>query len=193
MPALAGNGPGPAARPAAASTQTAGYRAGGPGPGAGTGICRDAPALPAGTLTSAQKTTLASTAEQEKLAHDLYAAFADRYGIAVFSRIAAAETRHLDAIRAGLTAYGVTDPTAGKAAGAFATPAVQATYDRLLAQGKASQDAALQAGQVVERAEIAALTKALDGLDAANLRQVYGNLLDASQAHLTAFGNWLGR
>ncbi len=188
VPALAGNGPGPG--PAAAASQAVGYRAGVPGAGHGVGC--DQARWPAGTLTSEQQATLASIAEQEKLSRDLYAAFATRYHIPVFTRIAAAETRHLDAIRAALAAYGVADPTAGKAAGTFATPAVQASYNRLLAQGTASQDAALRTGQAVERADIAALSTALKGLTAPRLQNIYTNLLDASRTHLAAFGNWLG-
>ncbi len=189
VPALAGNGPGPG--PAAATSQAAGHRAG--APGTGNGVRCDPAQWRAGTLTSQQKTTLASIAEQEKLSRDLYAAFAARYHIPVFTRIAAAETRHLDAIRAAMAAYGVADPTAGKAAGTFATPAVQASYNRLLAQGTASQDAALRTGQAVERANIAALGNALKGLTAPRLQHVYDNLLDASRTHLAAFGNWLSR
>ena len=85
-------------------------------PGAGSGVGCDQAQSPAGTLTSEQKATLASIAEQEKLSRDLYTAFAARYHIPVFTRIAAAETSHLDAIRTALAAYGVADPTAGKAA-----------------------------------------------------------------------------
>jgi hypothetical protein len=35
--------------------------------------------------------------------------------------------------------------------------------------------------------------QALDGLSAANLRQVYTHLLDAPRTHLTSFGGWLSR
>lgn len=188
VPAIAGNGPGPGA--AAATGQAAGFRAGAPGAGNGIG-CYQAQ-WPAGTLTTQQKTALAAIAEQEKLSRDLYTAFAARYQLPVFTRIATAETRHLDAIRAAMAVYGVADPTAGKAAGTFTTPAVQASYDRLLAQGASNRDAALRAGQAIERADIAALEKALDGLTAPRLEHVYDNLLDASRTHLAAFGNWLG-
>lgn len=182
VPAFAGNGPGPG--PAAAVSYRAGVH--------GNGVRCDLANWPAGTLTSQQKATLASIAEREKLSRDLYAAFAARYHIPVFTRIAAAETRHLDAIRTALAAYGVADPTAGKAAGTFAAPAVQASYNRLLAQGTASQDAALRTGQAVERADIAALSTALKGLTAPRLQNIYTNLLDASRTHLATFGNWLG-
>ncbi|MDN3027124.1 DUF2202 domain-containing protein [Streptomyces sp. S.PB5] len=156
------------------------------------GSCTGYTALAAqGTLTAAQKTTLADMAEEEKLAHDLYTAFAARYDVHVFERIAAAETSHLSAVRTLLDRYDVTDPTAGKPAGEFTDPAVQATYDRLLKQGEDSLSGALKAGRTVETEDIAALKKALSGLTAPDTRQVYTNLLAASERHLAAFEHWI--
>jgi hypothetical protein len=169
-----------------------GARAGG-GTGPGAGQYRDCQALaaaPSGTLTSAQKAALAGMAEEEKLAHDLYAAFATRYDTAVFDRIAAAETRHLAAVRTLLERYQMADPTAGKAAGRFASATVQATYDRLLEQGSASRQAALGVGVTIEQDDVAALQRALGGLGATDVQQLYTHLLAASRTHLTAFQTW---
>jgi hypothetical protein len=194
-PVLAGGpGPGPGDRQVA---QTSTAVPGGPGYGMGQmrgwgpgdGTCQGLPA-PSGTVTAAQKATLADMAEEEKLAHDLYAAFAARYDARVFDRIAAAETQHLTAVRTLLDRYGVPDPTAGKAAGQFASAEVKATYDRLLAQGSASEQAAFKVGITVEKADIAALQKAAQGLTAADVKQVYNHLLTASQRHLDAFQAW---
>jgi hypothetical protein len=132
-------------------------------------------------------------AEQEKLSHDLYAAFATRSGALIFDRIAAAESNHLAAVRTLLQRYGVHDPTAGRTAGHFATPAVQARYDQLLARGNASEQAALSVGVTVENADIAALSTALQGLTAPDVQRVYTNLVTTSQRHLAAFGAWLDR
>jgi hypothetical protein len=63
----------------------------------------------------------------------------------------------------------------------------------LLAKGSASQEAALAVSQDVEKADIAALEKALDGLTAPDVRQVYPYLLMSSRHHLSAFTTWLGR
>ncbi|MDW4904081.1 DUF2202 domain-containing protein [Streptomyces sp. ADMS] len=155
------------------------------------GTCTGDALASQGTLTAAQKATLADMAEEEKLAYDLYTAFAGRYDVRVFERIAAAETNHLSAVRTLLDRCDVTDPTAGQPAGEFADPAVQATYDRLLGQGEESLDAALKAGRTVETDDIAALTKALSGLTAPDARQVYGNLLAASERHQEAFDHWI--
>jgi len=171
-PGWDGNGPG------------AGMRA---GMGAGGGACLLGTDLASGTLTAAQKTTLAAMAEEEKLAHDLYQAFADKYDAVVFDRIAAAETRHLATVRVLLDRYGITDPTAGKALGQFATADVQGTYGAYVREGNASLDAALGVGEKVERADIAALEKAQDGLDAPDVELAYQHLLVASRHHLAAF------
>jgi hypothetical protein len=210
-PALAGAGPF-ADLPVTAATPGPGRPGGGMGSGYGMGngygmggngmtgagvrhgTCLD-PAITAakGTLTEQQKATLVAMAQEEKLAHDLYAAFAGKYDAVVFDRIAASETRHLAAVRTLLDRYGSADPSAGRSAGQFSDPTVQATYDKLLAQGQAGRSAALRAGVTVEQTDIADHTDALDGLSAPDVVQVYTQLRAASQHHLAAFQNWSTR
>lgn len=159
------------------------------GPGAGSGDCLLL--APSGTLTDAQRSALQAGAQEEKLAHDLYTEFAARYDDPVFDRIAAAETNHLAAIRTVLARYAITDPTAGAAAGRFTDPAVQASYDDLLAKGVVGERAALEVGRTVEQADIAQLQAAVQGLTAPDVQQVYEHLLAASEQHQTAFENRL--
>jgi hypothetical protein len=64
-----------------------------------------------GTLTAEQQSTLAAMAQEEKLAHDLYAAFGARYDAVIFDRIAGSETHHLTIVRMLLDRYGLADPT----------------------------------------------------------------------------------
>ena len=155
--------------------------------GRGAGMGADLTNVASGTLTAAQKTTLVSMAEEEKLAHDVYVAFGDKYGIP-FSRITNAETRHLAEVRIVLKRYAITDPTAGKAAGTFTTASTQQLYNKLLAQGTASLDGAKTAARTVESTDIADLKAAAAGVTAPDVTQVYKNLLAASQRHLVAFG-----
>ncbi len=155
--------------------------------GRGAGMDADLTNVASGTLTPAQKTTLASMAEEEKLAHDLYDAFGDKYGTP-FTRITNAETRHLTEVRIVLQRYAITDPTAGKAAGTFATASTQQQYDTLLSQGTAGADAANTAARTVESTDITDLKAAAAGVTAPDVAQLYKNLLAASQRHLVAFG-----
>ena len=155
--------------------------------GRGAGMGADLTNVASGTLTAAQKTRLAAMAEDEKLVHDLYLAFGDKYGTP-FSRITNAETRHLAEVRIVLKQYTITDPTTGKAAGTFTTASTQQLYNKLLAQGTASVDGANAAARIVESTDITGLKAAATGVTAPDVTQVYKNLLAASQRHLAAFG-----
>ena len=159
----------------------------GRGAGMGAGMGADLTGVASGTLTATQKTKLAAMAEEEKLAHDLYVVFGDKYGTP-FSRITNAETRHLAEVRIVLKRYAITDPTAGKAAGTFTTASTQQLYNKLLAQGTASVAGASTAARTVESTDITDLKAAATGVTAPDATQVYKNLLAASQRHLVAFG-----
>jgi hypothetical protein len=145
------------------------------------------------TLTADQKAHLASMAEEEKLARDLYAAFAAKYGTPVFTNIGAAESTHLAAIRTLLARYGIADPTAGRAAGSFASADIAAMYAKLLADGRVSLTAAYGVGKAVEIDDIAKLDHALAGLPTSDVKQVYTNLRLGSTQHLAAFTRLIGR
>ncbi|NNJ61138.1 MAG: DUF2202 domain-containing protein [Dactylosporangium sp.] len=166
----------------------------GNGPGMRDGTC-DCLTITAdqGTLTEAQRSTVAAMAQEEKLAHDLYVAFAAKYDTNAFDRIANAESQHLTAVRALMDRYEITDPTAGQPDGTFSDSTVQATYDRLLAQGTAGEQQAFEVGRTVEQTDIDDLQQALEGLSAADVKQVYTHLLDASRRHLAAFDRWATR
>ncbi len=164
-----------------------GQGVGAQGVGAGTGARGTLQGVATGTLTAEQESTLTAMAEEEKLAHDVYVAFSSTTGDQVFARVATAEDRHLTQVRLLLDRYDLTDPTAGLAAGTFASADVQKTYDSLVAQGK-DLTTALTAARSVESTDIADLTQAQTGLDAPDVELVYGHLLTASERHLTAFG-----
>lgn len=180
------NGTGMAGRqaPVAGSGPMARGRATGAGPAASSTT-----ALGSGTLSSASRATVAAMAEEEKLAHDVYTALAARYpDDPRFSRIAAAETRHLTAMRRVMTAYGITDPTAGKGAGSFATASVQQLYTDLLARAT-TLDAALGVGRAIENRDIADLDAAMAAVTTApDVDTVYSHLRAGSATHLRAFG-----
>jgi hypothetical protein len=144
-------------------------------------------------LTSAQAADLAMMAEEEKVARDLYRAFAARYPSRVWDNIAAAEASHLAAVRTLLVRYGVADPTAGRADGSFASATFQAMYDRLLAKGLTSEVAAFGVGRTVELDDIARLDTALGRVTQSDVRTVYTNLRRGSTQHLRAFERQLAR
>ncbi|WP_149259836.1 DUF2202 domain-containing protein [Actinomadura sp. K4S16] len=155
--------------------------------GPGDGTCLTAPS---GTVTAEQKTALAAQAEEEKLSHDLYTAFAARYDARVFDRIAKAESNHLSAVRTLLDRYGISDPTEGRSSGQFASADVKAEYDRLLAQGSANEQAALQVGATAEKTQLPTMRKAAQDAKAADVKRLYDRLIATSERHLAAFQEW---
>ena len=171
----------------------------GPGPGSGNGnggpsgtpcaACQVAD--PAATsLSATEKESLLYMREEEKLARDVYNAFYDRYGLRVFSNIAASEQAHMNAVLTLLNRYGLADPAA-TTPGVFNNADLQALYDDLIAQGNQSLTEALRAGVLIEETDIADLQDGLALTTHADLRAVYANLLRASQNHLRAFSRQL--
>ena len=138
---------------------------------------------PSGRLTSEQKQRLADQAVREKLSHDVYVAFAKKTGDPRFEHIARSETRHLDAVRALMDRYDVTDPTRGP----DEPGAMRDAYNAYVRDGSSSLHAALETAQQIEKEDIAALKKAAQGLDAPDAERVYEHLIHASEMHLAAF------
>jgi hypothetical protein len=140
------------------------------------------------STTSRAAQTLLFGREEERMARDLYRAFAAKYPTAItFSHIAMSEQRHLDAMNALLASAGVPEPAATLTAGKYADPTIQALYDTWLAQGSASVDAAYQVGVALEKQDISDLEKAIAGDLPAATDRVLGNLLRASRQHLVAY------
>jgi len=143
---------------------------------------------PSATTDSGVASALAFSREEERMARDLYAALAAKYdGARPFSMITNSEDRHFDAMGALLTKYKVTDPSAGKAAGVYAIPAIQDLYDSWLTKGSTNIQAAYQVGVDVEKRDIADLNKSIAAALPADVDAVLGQLLKGSQNHLAAY------
>lgn len=145
-----------------------------------------AAALPSQALTPAEATGILYLRQEEKLARDVYQALATRWDIAAFRNIALAEQRHMDAVDALITRYGLQDPTPADA-GKFSLPELQKLHDDLLARGQVSLTEALRVGVTVEETDIADLKEAIAVAVEAPVLRVFGNLLRASTQHLSAF------
>lgn len=149
-------------------------------------------ATTAATATTAPSSSLTKslqlTREEERMARDLYKALADRYnGALPFNRITRSEQRHFDAVGTLLARYGISDPSSGKSAGAYADPAIQKLYDGWLAQGRTSLDAAYDVGVALEKRDIADLQALIASTTEADAKQLYTNLERASEHHLATF------
>ncbi len=143
------------------------------------------------TLSAEEIAGLKFMREEEKLAHDVYIALYGLWGKKTFYNISLSETKHTEAILALLVKYGIPDPAAGKPAGVFEDPALQALYDTLMAMGSVSEIEALKVGALIEETDIRDIHAKEAVTDEPDILTVYANLLCGSQNHLRAYNSAL--
>ncbi len=146
---------------------------------------------PATSLSVEEIAALKFMREEEKLAHDVYAALYSLWGANVFDQISLSETTHTEAILELLTKYDIADPAAGKAAGVFEDPALQALYNTLMTMGQVSLIEALKVGALIEETDIHDINEKKAITDEADILMVYSSLLCGSGNHLRAFNETL--
>ena len=129
--------------------------------------------------------------EEEQLAHDVYVALGDMWGLRIFENIAASETSHIDAVASLLDRYGIEDPALGNEPGTFTDPAIQDLYEQLVADGSESTEDALAVGAFIEELDIRDLQTRSATTGTAEIIAVYANLERGSRNHLRAFESQL--
>jgi len=160
------------------------------GPNASPGVRPAASGLV--TLSEEEVATLQWMREEEKLARDVYLELSAFYPAKIFTKIAAAEQKHFDALGAKLLLYGVEDPALADI-GMFSNPLLQQRHDDLLALGIVSYAEALGVGVAIESDDILDLQAAIDGTSSRPLGRTYQHLLNGSENHLKAFTRLLAR
>ena len=149
--------------------------------------------VPTGSVSDDEAPALAFMREEEKLAHDVYLALYEMWGLPVFQNIAASEQAHSDAVLSLLQAYSLPDPAAGNGPGQFSDPALQNLYDQMVAQGSQSLLDGLRVGATIEEVDILDLQARLAQTTNAAITQVYQNLSAGSENHLRSFVSMLAR
>ena len=146
-----------------------------------------------GQLTTVEIEGLTYMREEEKLARDSYLILYDKWHLSIFAKIANSEVMHMAKVKDLLDRYGLADPVAGKAIGAFSNPVLQQLYNELIAQGSQSSTAALRVGVTIETVDIQDLQKYRAATSKTDILNVYSSLLNGSYCHLNAFNNQLGQ
>ena len=146
---------------------------------------------PTEPLGEAEQAGIVFMREEEKLARDVYLDLFDRWGINIFSNIAASEQEHMDAAGRIIAKYGLTDPVVDDARGSFTNPDLLALYQQLIAQGAQSLVAAMEVGATIEDLDLSDLAAQLALADNVDLRIVYQNLAKGSRNHLRSFTGYL--
>lgn len=139
------------------------------------------------SLSQSEKEGLVFMREEEKLAYEVYTAFFQKWGLNIFQNISRSELTHTNEVKSLLDTYQIADPAASAPAGKFTNPELQSLYSQLISRGSQSQAEALKAGAAIEEIDIRDLKKLLLSTNAADIRQVYENLLQGSYNHLRSF------
>ena len=143
--------------------------------------------FPVENLSDPEKNALLFMREEEKLARDVYNAMYNQWSVRIFTNIAQAEQRHMDAVLCLLNKYQLTDPVGNNAAGVFQNAQLQTLYNNLMAEGKQTKSAAFTVGAKIEDVDIADLMKLKPSMDNADIRAVFDELTRGSRNHLRAF------
>jgi len=123
--------------------------------------------------------------EEEKMAHDVYSSFYDKFGLRVFANIAKSESKHMEAVLWLINSYKLTDPASNEL-GVFENADIQNLYNKFMAEG-VNEVEALKIGAFIEEYDIADLEKLISETGNMYIVRVYTNLLNGSKNHLRAF------
>lgn len=143
-------------------------------------------ALPVGSPDEAEKDALLYMYEEEKLARDIYALFADLWDKPMFANISRAEQTHMDSVAVLMERYGIAVPGTNES-GTYSDASLQALYLELSAKGSTSMADAILIGGAVEELDILDLKERLELTDQTDIQIVFENLLSGSYNHLNSF------
>jgi hypothetical protein len=121
--------------------------------------------------------------EEEKMAHDFYLKMFEKYRKRIFSNITESEKRHMNAIKHLMNERGISTPVDEKEIGFFKNPEMARHYEELLQSGHKSLYDAYEAGLTLEKADIVDLDERIKRANTPQVRQVLGNLKEASYRH----------
>ncbi len=126
--------------------------------------------------------------EEEKLARDVYTMMYAKWELRVFNNISRSEQMHMDAVKALLDRYEITDPVGENGIGVFENETLQSLYDQLIEAGNVSLVEALKVGGAIEEIDLLDLENETNNdVDNQDIQYVYDNLMRGSRNHLRAF------
>lgn len=146
----------------------------------------------AGTVSEKEAQGLQYMFEEEKMARDVYTYLHEKYEMRVFGNIKQSEQMHMSAI-AGLMEGAEITNKGSEEAGTFSIQEIQDLYDELIKKGDKSVKDALEVGVLIEETDIKDLEDEIASAENESIKQVYTNLLAASNRHIQAFNRNLER
>lgn len=140
-------------------------------------------------LSQIERDALTGMIEEEKLAHDVYVTLAESTALPLYTNIAGAESRHVNALRQVALRYSVDVPSASNMIGEFSDPKFKELYVSLVKKGKNSPLDAAEVGAKIEELDISDLTTAIANSTHDDITAVYSNLQRASRNHLRSYSS----
>lgn len=128
--------------------------------------------------------------EEEKLAHDVYTIFYEKYGSKVFGNILESEVNHQNKVLTLLESRNITDPRSLEN-GVFQNSDLQKFYDDLIEQGMQNETEAFRVGVIIEETDIADITEQLSTTTEEDVVVALEDLRRGSENHLRAFNKQL--
>lgn len=138
-------------------------------------------------LSSLERDGLIYMRLEEKLARDVYLTLGKTYRQKMFVNIPESEQRHMDAVKALLDKYEITDPVTDNEVGSFSNAEFKKLFDDLVAKGQTSFKDAMLVGKEIEEMDIKDLIERIEQTDNPDIKAVYENLKRGSENHLRAF------
>ncbi|MBI3139033.1 MAG: DUF2202 domain-containing protein [Sphingobacteriales bacterium] len=141
------------------------------------------------TLSQADKDGLLFMQEEEKLARDVYDSMYSQWGLMPFGNIRQSERVHLDWANKLIGKYEliVSAVPAEDRPGGFRNKLLQQFYKELIRSGSKSTTGGLQAGALIEEADIADLDQRMAQTTKEDILAAYQYLKTGSENHLRAF------
>ena len=143
--------------------------------------------IPLSELTDTQKEGLVFMIEEEKVARDVYTHLYNTHGVRIFSNIARAEQKHMDALQILIDRYELEAPLTLGEVGIFENDELQELHDELIVKGDLSVTEALRVGITIEEVDIADLEDILNATVPQDFSMIYENLLRGSYNRINAF------
>ena len=139
-------------------------------------------------ITESEKAAIIFVVQEEKVAHDFYAAMYELHGITPFRSISKSEGLHMDKAKNLIDHFGIEDPNTEyyDTPGKFKTLKFQAMYDDLVRGGsKSIQDALIESAKF-EELDIVDIEKLNSTVQNEYIKSTFESLVGISKDHLKA-------
>ncbi len=137
-------------------------------------------------ITPAEAGYLQFLREEEKVAHNVYEVLYAIWNEPSFLEIMSEEAEHMEVLKHLLKQKDIPDPLEGIETdnGIFTRPALKKMFEDLTAQGARSVTEAYKVAAIFEETDIRDLTNRFNATQDPDVREVYDELIHASEHHL---------